>query len=362
MAQHTRDEVASRAGVEPSYVDQLVQLGLLTTDDGGGFAAGDLLRARWIKSLEEAGLPLEGMAAAVRASDLSFRFLDVKAFDRFAGVTEKTFEQVSRETGVPFDLLAVVRESFGLPEPIPADRVRDDEMAVIALIEFQFSQGFHTEVIERVLRVYADSFRRIADTETDAYRTEVIMPLLETGMSEGEMLDSQAALGSEMGALIEPALLAIYHGHQEHAWTKGHVETVETALERAGIHSRLRRPPAVSFLDLTGYTSLTEEEGDEAAAELAERLRELVRQSSRAHGGQSVKFLGDGVMFYFPEAPQSVHAALDMVEQAESQSFPPVRVGIHAGPVVFQEGDYFGRTVNVAARIADYARPGEAER
>jgi adenylate cyclase len=72
-----------------------------------------------------------------------------------------------------------------------------------------------------------------------------------------------------------------------------------------------------------------------------------------------VKWLGDGVMFYFEDPGQSVLAALDMVDGAASQALPPAHVGIHAGPVVFQEGDYFGRTVNIAARIAEYARPGE---
>ena len=64
-------------------------------------------------------------------------------------------------------------------------------------------------------------------------------------------------------------------------------------------------------------------------------------------------------MFLFPDPNQGVLAALDMVEGVAARSLPPARVGIQAGPVVFQEGDYFGRTVNVAARIADYARPGE---
>ena len=85
----------------------------------------------------------------------------------------------------------------------------------------------------------------------------------------------------------------------------------------------------------------------------------MVRRSSLEHGGESVKWLGDGVMFYFPVPSDGVLAAFDMVEGAVVQDLPPARVGIHAGPVVFQEGDYFGRTVNVAARIADYARPGE---
>jgi adenylate cyclase len=104
---------------------------------------------------------------------------------------------------------------------------------------------------------------------------------------------------------------------------------------------------------------MTEEGGDEAAAELAGRLRTLVRRSSQEHGGESVKWLGDGVMLYFPYPGAGVLASLDMVERAAEEELPPARAGIHAGPVVFQEGDYFGRTVNIASRIADYARPGE---
>jgi adenylate cyclase len=64
-------------------------------------------------------------------------------------------------------------------------------------------------------------------------------------------------------------------------------------------------------------------------------------------------------MFYFREPGRGVLAALEMVEGAASGGLPPAHVGLHAGPVLFQEGDYFGRTVNVAARIAEYARQGE---
>jgi adenylate cyclase len=72
-----------------------------------------------------------------------------------------------------------------------------------------------------------------------------------------------------------------------------------------------------------------------------------------------VKWLGDGVMFYFRAPADAVLAALEMVEMVGRQGLPPAHVGLHAGPVIFQEGDYFGRTVNLAARIAEYARPGE---
>jgi len=122
---------------------------------------------------------------------------------------------------------------------------------------------------------------------------------------------------------MEQAHLAIYHGQQEHAWTKNALEDVERALERAGLYSRLHRPPAVCFLDITGYTRLTEERGDEAAADLAGRLATLVRRCSREHGGQPVKWLGDGVMFYFPDPGPGVLAALDMVQGSRPKPFRP---------------------------------------
>jgi len=355
----SRQDVADRAGVDPGYVDRLVELEILEPAGGDAFSVGDVRRARWVQSFERAGVPLEGLAAAVRDGTLSFSYLDASAFDRFAGVSRTSFRELSERTGVPLGLLLVVREALGFAEPRPEDRVREDELAVVPAIEMQLSSGIRPEVIERLLRAYGDGLRRIVETETDWYRSEVQQPLLEGGMSEAEMLAAQADVGSGMAPLMEQALLSIYHGQQEHAWSKSAVEDVEAVLERAGLYRRVRRPPAVSFLDLTGYTRLTEERGDEAAAELATTLATVVRGCAREHGGQPVKWLGDGVMFYFPDPGDGVVAALEMVEGVAADALPPARVGIDAGPVVFQEGDYFGRTVNIAARIAEFARPGE---
>jgi adenylate cyclase len=318
-----------------------------------------VLRARWLQSLERAGLPLEGIAAAVQDGTLSFSFLDVPVYDRFAGLSGTTFQQLSAETGVPLELLTVVREAVGFAEPGPDDTVREDELTVVPLIQLQLAKGFRPMAIERWLRVCGDSLRRIAETEASFWDSEVEMPLLASGMTESEMLQAQADLGSQMSPLIEEILVALYRGQQEHAWSQVVVEHVEGALDAAGLHRRLERPPALCFLDLTGYTRLTEERGDEAAAELAARLARLVRQCSQEHGGTPVKWLGDGVMFYFREPAAAVLAALEMVEAVGRHDLPPAHVGIHAGPVVFQDGDYFGRTVNLAARIAEYARPGE---
>jgi adenylate cyclase len=356
---YTRQEVARRAGVDPDYLDRLVEVGIVTPGAGGAFSHGDMLRARWVQSLDRAGVPLDGIAAAVADGALSFTFLDAAAFAGFAGFSGTTFRQLSASTGIPLELLMVVREAFGSAAPRPEDTVHQNELKVVPTIELQLANGFRPVVIERWLRVCGDSLRRIAETETAWWHSEVMTPLQESGMTERQVADAQADLGSRMAPLREEAVLALYEGHKEHAWSQGFVEYVELALDRAGLYHRLERPPAVCFLDIAGYTRLTEERGDAAAADLAARLARLVRRSSQEHEGTPVKWLGDGVMFHFREPGDAVLAAVEMVEVVGSQGLPPAHVGIHAGPVVFQEGDYFGRTVNLAARIAEYARPGE---
>jgi len=92
---------------------------------------------------------------------------------------------------------------------------------------------------------------------------------------------------------------------------------------------------------------------------LAATLARLVERSSVRHGGKPIKWLGDGVMFYFRDPGPGVRAALEMVDVLAAAGLPPAHVGLHSGPVLFQAGDYFGQTVNLSARIAEYARPGE---
>ena len=159
--------------------------------------------------------------------------------------------------------------------------------------------------------------------------------------------------------LADPALLAIYRRQQELVWTEDLVERIERELEAAGVLRRPGRVPAMSFVDLVGYTRLTEERGDRAAAALAETLAVLVDRSSREHGGVPVKWLGDGVMVHYRDPAGAVRSALRMVAQLPRAGLPPAHVGVAAGPVVVQGGDYFGRTVYLAARIAARAGAGQ---
>jgi hypothetical protein len=80
---------------------------------GDAFSPGDVRRARWVQNLEQAGVPLDGMAAAIRDGTLSFSYLDATLFNRFAGLSGTTFQDLSARTGIPLELLIVVREAVG---------------------------------------------------------------------------------------------------------------------------------------------------------------------------------------------------------------------------------------------------------
>jgi adenylate cyclase len=205
-----------------------------------------------------------------------------------------------------------------------------------------------------------DSLRRVAETEAEWFRSEIVQPMLEAGLTENDVGRRMVDLSPRLAPPSVDALVAIYHAQERHTWMNNIVIGIAGALARAGLQERLERhPPAMCFLDITGFTRLTQESGDQAAAKLAETLSRLVQRTSVQHGGRPVKWLGDGVMFYFPDPGPGVVAALEMVEGVTDAGLPPAHVGLHAGPVLFQEGDYYGQTVNMASRIGDYARPGE---
>jgi adenylate cyclase len=352
-------ELAERAGVDLDYVAGLIDVGVLVPDGDGMLGEGDVRRARLYRGLERAGLPMETLVEALERGELSFAFLDLPVYDRFSHLSRKSFRDVSSEEGIPLELLLVVREATGLAQADGDDQVREDELRVVPLIKLQLSKGFDPAVVERWLRVYGDTLRRIAETEADWWRTQIVLPSLASGLNAAEVLEVTNEFGEEFSSLTEQALLAIYRANQEHTWNENLIEEVEDALDRAGLRSKMATTPAICFLDITGYTRLTEERGDQAAAELATRLTPLVQRPAERHGGKVVKWLGDGVMFYFRNPGDAVVAALEMRDAIANEALPPAHIGLHTGPVVFQGGDYFGRTVNVAARIAEQAKPGQ---
>jgi adenylate cyclase len=349
--------LADLAGVTEAEVRRLVDLGILVVRHGAGpFLETDVQKVRLATACEQAGLPMAGIAAAVQQGRLSFAFLEAAPYRRWAVRSARTYRQVSQATGVPLELLGSFLEAIGFARMAPDELIREDELEVVPLLQLGLSSGILDQVWStRVGRGFAEGLRLIARVEREVWQARFVAPLRASGADQQTAQERAAQLSIDFLPLVDPALLAAYRRQQELAWTEQLVEDIEATLEETGGLGRPERVQAMCFLDLVGYTRLTEQHGDQVAAELAEALAGLVERSSREHGGVPVKWLGDGVMVHFGDPAGAVLAALGLVEQLPQAGLPPAHVGVAAGPVVVQGGDYFGRTVNLAARIAAYA-------
>jgi class 3 adenylate cyclase len=135
-------------------------------------------------------------------------------------------------------------------------------------------------------------------------------------------------------------------------------DMMEAVREGRGVRTR-SGDPAVVFVDLVGFTPLVDGAGDHHAAQIAAGFEDVVIESTRSRGGRIVKMLGDGALLLFHDGTAAVRCGLEVVQSIHRAGLPRARVGIHRGPVVVHAGDVFGLTVNVAARINEYARPRE---
>lgn len=356
---YTLENAARRAGADLESVSKYVELGLIDLEDTGESSDEDIRKIQVFQTLEQAGLPIEGIATLVDAGHLSLDIIETAGDYVFVPLTDRTFAEVSESTGIPLETLGSIRESLGGLQPHEDDRLAVEELDILALVEFQRSLGFRPRAIEQALRVYGESLRRMAETEAESFRSEIVAPMLEEGRTEQDVAKLSSEVAPRLAELSDEAVSRIYHRQQRHASSVDIIDGIAMGLDRAGLHERTQAIPAMCFLDITGYTRLTQERGDRAAADFAERMRRLVERPAVAHGGRAVKWLGDGVMFYFATARSAVESAVEMLAAVAGAGTAPAHVGIHAGPVVFREGDYYGHTVNVAARIGDFARPEE---
>ena len=360
MEQLSASEVASLAGVSPEFIERLTSLEILAPGNGERpFVRGDVTRTRLGHACEQAGLPLDEIGRAVKEGKFSFGFLDLPHYD-WPTLTPKTGQDIADETGLPLEFLQALRQAQGFARPPPDEPMREDELELIPILQRALETGVADQSsVIRIARVYSEALRRVAEAETHLFHANVEARALQSGMGQRQLLDFTSVLSAEFIPLLDRTILTLYRRQRERAWLEDLIGHIESALEEAGYHRPLESPPAMCFLDLAGYTRLTEEMGDRAAADLAAKLVTFVEHESLERGGQPVKWLGDGVMFYFKRPTSAVDAALQMVATSPQVGLPPSHAGVAAGPVIFQDGDYFGRTVNMASRIAARADPGQ---
>jgi len=350
-------ELAERSGCSLERVQELVRLGILVPRDRDGpFDAKDAHRVRLMQAFEDAGIEIELIARGIAAGKLSYENLAL--FLPKPTAWSKTYEELADDVGRSPELVRRVVMEFGLPQTASETRLREDDIPVLIELLTVWAEAEDDE-IARLARAYGQNIRRLVASDIELASSSLFAPLRRR-LTDEEMREVAGGLGIRVMALGERLMLWLRGRHLEHEILSATVQNTEDYLQELGFApKRQPRPPAIAFLDLTGYTALTEERGDEAGADLADRLATLVNQAAQPHGGHPVKWLGDGVMFYFPEPEAAVLAGLDLVEETPATVDVRARVGVNAGRVIFRDGDYFGKTVNVASRIADYARPGE---
>jgi adenylate cyclase len=356
MSRISAEDLAALVPCSPEHVRRLEELGLLQADEEGSFALSDVHVVRLMAAFENAGISHEDVARGVAAGELSF---PLGLFLPEPVEATATYAALAGELGRDPQLLRRLGGELGFPPP-EDDRLRDEDAEMLRVVVTTLDLADDDE-LSRFARLYGGTIQRLVGSGLQFFDLAVRQKVASREGLPNEEKD--AMIYQRAGAyteLVQGLVSWLQRRHREHAVLEYIVGVTEQFMEERGITPKqARRPPAIAFLDLAGYTALAEERGDEAAAALASDLAGVVQEAAQTQGCRPVKWLGDGVMFHFSDAGTAIRSGLELIEKTEKTISVPARIGIDAGSVVVQDGDYFGRTVNVAARIADYARPHE---
>jgi len=353
----TQADLAARAGVSLDQVQRLTELGVVRAREAdASFRPIDVQRIRIAQAFADSGLPVEDLGRLVAEGHVTFPNLE-SVFGEPVAASDTTFAEFADQMGVDPDLLRRVYTQLGFPQPAADDRLREDDLEFLREFLLVFDArdvGLADDFLLRAARLCGDSVRHLVEALNALIRDELFPAMVRSAGGPPRPRGG--------GPFVATTSITswLVRRHLETAIHANIVENIEQEMEETGIGRRRElHPPAIGFLDLSGFTRLTGSQGDEEAARLAVRLSDLVQESTESRRGRAVKSLGDGVMLYFHDPSEAVLAALELVAAIPAAGLPPARVGITSGPVVFRDGDYFGRAVNTASRITDYARPSE---
>jgi adenylate cyclase len=354
----SRCQLAALAGTDEAQIRRLETLGLLASGETG-FSSGDVMRVRLVLSLEAAGITPALLAEAVAADALSLDFGASLMHDPVM-LSEATVGETLQALRMSEGFARRLWLAAGFPGFDAGTVLREDDRELLALIAQARAIGVSEDSLVRAVRVFGHSLRRIVNVMRDLFRLEVEDRLLTEGRSRADML----VVGAERRAILQRVgfrSVFLLHGRflEEAVFANvaTHVQEILASLGHAAPPDV--SAPTIAFVDLSGFTRFAEATGDAAAADRAAQLEALAQEAAVQRGGRLVKSLGDGVMLMFGGAAAGVAACLDIVARVDRLGDGKARAGIATGPVVQRDGDVFGTTVNLAARIADHAAPGQ---
>jgi adenylate cyclase len=345
-------EAARRSGVPASTLKRWAEERIVPVRRGQ-WTATAAAQARVVARMRERGYSLEDLKTAGREGRLAFGFTE----ELFSGDEERlTVEAVAAETGMEPELVERILVILGTP----VDRRREigeDDAAALRHCARVLSAGFPLVAFLQLVRVYAQSMRRIADAEVRLFHLYVHEPLIRDAVPELEMAEEMGELAADILPLAAPLTEYLHRRYLRFFVEQdvvGHMEAdaaADTAeIELGHVHI------ALCFIDLTGFTRYTEEEGDIEALDVIENFVASVEETLPREAA-IVKTIGDEVMVVSPDSASLTEWAVDFLSRFAQR--PQPRVGIHFGDAVYRDGDYFGSQVNLAHRIVNRALAGE---
>jgi adenylate cyclase len=360
---YSASEVGEEAGCDEDRVHWLQQIGLLRPDERGGFTYGSVLAVKMVIALMESGIPIETIEHAVAEGLLAFQRLDEYLPYEPGRRSDRTFADFQADAGRRAEMLPAVYEVLGLPEPDPATPIHLDEEAMFERFLEVWRAAPETDSLMRAARLIAQGTRTAMLGWVELVDEQLAEPARRR-MLRGEVdtfADDIRVTFAKATNLVPEMFLWLSARYLEYRSVNGIVEGFERFLASRGLARAPEPlgPPAIVFVDLSGFTRLTSEHGDESAVRAATSLQRRADEAASRHGGRLVKLLGDGVLLRLTDATAGVEAAIDLVETMSGEGALLAHAGVHTGPVIERDLDVFGQTVNLASRIADVASSGE---
>jgi class 3 adenylate cyclase/YHS domain-containing protein len=349
----TLPELARRVGEPPERLREWRSLRLIGREGCETYDAADVERVRVIQLLLRRGITVETVARANDDETLLDRHVAL-AFPAGVG-TMMSLEAVAARLGVDLETLRRLCQASGLMEQ--GELLSEPDVNALAAMKTALDVGFPEEAVVQLARVYLDALGRVAEAESRFTHFYLHDRMRAQGMSGPHLAEAVRTSGEQLLPLVEPMVL---YFHRK-GWVRALREDVVMHVQewtgaRGGVELPGQVAMTIAFVDLAGFTSLADAMGDHMAAQVIERFSRIVRESAGRSEGRVVKQIGDAFMLAFHE-PRTAVACTTAIERqiALEPQFPATRIGIHAGQVLYREGDYLGTNVNVAARLASEA-------